>query len=216
MIKKKSNFDNSISVNQISEFLRSRWSNFDISILRPIFSLIAEGNPVPIDQVMKASGSTIQQTMRAVEEGPVNLNSDGKIVSIFGFGFHPSHHQVSIGDVKMYVCCALFGHFLAKLTGRPLIIKSIDKIDKSEVTVKIDPSGQQSYFPDSACASLILPGGLNPKDNVKIGDVFCSHNLHFSNRLNANAYVSNNSERLIVSMKQLHELSLSLAHELWA
>ncbi len=202
------------SVAETVEHLAARWAQADKRILRHVFPLLTEGQPVPVARIAEASQSSASMVEAALEHGRADRDSEGRVVELSGLMLSPTMHRVEIDDVALFSCCALLAQLVPALVGRPVRVESVDPLSRRVVSLDMTPEGVTAVEPSGAVASFVVtePGGVAQD----VGANFCRHVHHFASLDSAKAFAAADHRRYTLEIAELHEAARALYRAAWA
>ncbi len=194
--------------------LAARWAKADKRILRQVFPLLAEGQPVPVARISEVTGSTPSMVETALESGRAERDAEGRVVELSGLMLSPTMHRVMIGDVALFSCCALLAELVPALIDRPVSVESIDPVSRRVVRLVITPEGVAEVEPERAVGSFVLTEADGMRTNVSTN--FCRHVHHFASSDSAKAFVAADHRRYAIAIGDLYDAAQMLYREAWA
>ena len=86
---------------------------------RPLLHLLAQGEPVTVDQIAQATGRTPDQVREALAANPDTVfDQDGRVVGS-GLTQNPTPHHFEVDGRQLYTWCALDTLAFPAVLGRP-------------------------------------------------------------------------------------------------
>ena len=202
------------AVSQTIGHLAARWAKADKRILRQVFPLLAEGQPVPVARISEVTGSPTSMVEAALESGRAERDEEGRVVELSGLMLSPTMHRVMIGDVALFSCCALLAELVPALIDRPVSVESIDPMSRRVVRLVITPEGVADVEPEEAVGSFVLTEAGDMAADV--GAYFCRHVHHFASSDSAKAFVGADHRRYAIAIADLYDAAQMLFREAWA
>lgn len=193
--------------------INMRWQKPNKNILKHVFPLLSEGQPVTPYKLAEVSGYELAEVEDALYHGRTERDHQGRVAELFGVMFVPTMHRIEIDGIFIFSCCALIAHTIPGLINKNIIVESVDPISRKIVKLAIGPEGIHSINQTEAVATLVtteLNGILN---NVSAN--FCTHIHHFVSRKSAEEFIQNNPRRYIIEINEFHEIGRQLAKEIW-
>lgn len=192
--------------------LAERWK--DAGILLPAFPLLARGKPLPVEDIAKASGASLQEVQQALDSGRCERDSQGVLVDLYGMSLSPTLHRVEVAKKIIYSCCALWTHVIPKLVQQTVRVESVDPVQREIVRLTITPSGIHSVEPADAVATLAVAEASEIRADVCAA--FCCQVRHFVSRESAEQFIARpGPQRHIVELNELQEASGLLFQSIW-
>ncbi len=201
------------SFEDVIAHLVSRWQQADKTILRPLFSLLAEGTPVSPKRLAELTGQDLVLVEQALISGRTSRDEDGNVIELFGIMQMPARHRIQIGQVCLFSCCALVAQMVPVFLGKPARIESVDPISNRLISLDISPLGIQSVAPQSAVGTLVITNQEEVLSDVR--SAFCTHVHHFPDAESAQDFIAKDSRRYLVTIQRFNEASHRLCTAIW-
>jgi hypothetical protein len=201
------------AISDTIDHLAARWGQADKQILRQVFPLLTQGQPVPVARIGEAAGVGIQVVEAALALGRAGRDSAGRVIELSGLMLSPTFHRVQISDVALFSCCALLAQLVPALIDRPVTVESVDPVSRRIVRLAISPEGVTSLEPSGAVASFVLTAAHAVAEDVSAN--FCCHVRHFASPDSASTFVAADSRRYMLEISELHEAVQKLFREAW-
>jgi hypothetical protein len=195
------------------EQLAARWAAADKRILRPVFPLLAAGQPVPVLRIAEMAGASPSEVERALERGRAGRDGEGRVVELSGLTLGPTLHRLEIAEAVLFSCCALLAHLVPWLLGQPIKMESVDPVTRRLVKLTVAPGAISAVEPPGAMSSFVrtAPGDMTGD----VGASFCRHVHHFVSADAADAFVAADDRRYAITLADLHEAAHSLYRAAW-
>ncbi|UCF19309.1 MAG: hypothetical protein JSU87_15485 [Gemmatimonadota bacterium] len=193
--------------------LAARWARADKQILRHVFPLLAEGQPVTLARISEAAGSPPAMVEAALELGRAERDAEGRVMELSGLMLSPTMHRVEIGDVALFSCCALLAQLAPMLVGRSVKVESIDPMSRRVVRLVITPQGVAAVEPSEAVASFVVTEPAGMAEDVSA--TFCRHVHHFASSESAATFVAADRRRYPLEIGELNEAAEMLYRKAW-
>ncbi len=184
------------------DLLAERWRA--AGSLLPGFGMLAEGKPLPIDQLAAETGVEVDRLRELLVSVRSQFDEDGRLVDIFGMTLERTPHRLEIGSKEAFSCCAMWAHVIPKLINRSLVVHSTDPVTKELVRLSISPVGLESVEPVDAAATMAVAGARDIAADVCAA--FCCHVKHFVSRENADLFAAEADCRSALAVQELHDL----------
>ncbi len=140
---------------------------------RPLLQLIADGQPVGIDEIAAATGRTDVDIRAALAGMPdTEYDPDGRIVGA-GLTQRPTAHQFEIDDRTLYTWCALDTLVFPAVLDRPARVTSACHTTGAPIRLIVTPDAVTDLDPATAVVSVVTPDAP-----ASIRAAFCNH-VHF-------------------------------------
>jgi alkylmercury lyase len=140
---------------------------------RPLLQLLAQGQPVTVDQVAGAAGRTRDQVREALAANPdTEYDEHGRVVGS-GLTLNPTPHRFEAGGKQLYTWCALDTLVFPAVLGRTARVTSPCRATGAPVRLTVEPDKVTSVEPATAVVSIVTPDAP-----ASIRSAFCSQ-VHF-------------------------------------
>ncbi|UCD37599.1 MAG: hypothetical protein JSW54_12345 [Fidelibacterota bacterium] len=202
------------AVSETIEHLTARWVKPDKSILKPIFPLLSEGQPVSVRRIVEATGANVESVEQSLELGMTSRDLQGDVTELFGITLAPTTHRLHIGDTTIYSCCALIAQMVPLLIQEQVTIESVDPISHGIVRLRVAPSGIETVDPEGMVCTLVRTDLQDVLGQVSAA--FCSHVHHFESPETACKFVAADSRRYTLDVSRFHETAGELYDAIWA
>jgi alkylmercury lyase len=139
-------------------FFRAQLESWPLPGLVPVLArLLAEGEPVTIEEVSAAGGWTPDQVAPALDRHPgVDREADGRIAG-FGLTLHPTPHTFTFEDTTVYGFCASDALEFPVLLGRPGHVASPCPTTGQIIHIDLTPHRVVHIDPPGAMVSKLRP-----------------------------------------------------------
>lgn len=201
------------SISTTIQQLAARWEGADRCLLSQIFPLLAEGQPVRVEQIVEITGAPPSRIKEALAFAHAGRDSQGRVIELSGLTLSPTFHRIEVGGVTLFSCCALLAHLTPFLLAGAVRLESVDPQTRGLVSLELTPATIAAHEPATALGSFVITEPHAIASDV--GSNFCSHVHHFSNRESAKAFVATDPRRYIVELSQLHAAAGELYRETW-
>jgi len=142
-------------------------------LYRPLLWLLANGQPVSIEDLAAAAGRPVDDIRQTVASLPdVELDDHGRIVG-YGLTLRETPHHFEVDGKRLYTWCALDTLVFPALLGRTARIESPCHGTGTTVRVTVEPTGVTSVDPETAVVSIVAP-----VEQAGVRSAFCDH-VHF-------------------------------------
>jgi hypothetical protein len=200
-------------ISETVEHIAARWTKPDKRILRRVFPLLAEGQPVPVTRIVQAMDSESSVVERALELGRAGRDEKGRVTELFGIQLTPTMHRIEVDGIALFSCCAVTAHLVPDLTQRPAIVESVDPVSRQVVRLTVTTEGVQSVEPGDAVGTLVRTDLRGVMENV--GVTFCRHVCHFASSESADEFVARDSKRYILEIGEFRDVARELYTAIW-
>ncbi|MDA8147285.1 MAG: organomercurial lyase MerB [Actinomycetota bacterium] len=142
-------------------------------LYRPLLCLLADGQPVSIEDLAEAAGRTVDDVRQTVASLPdVELDDQGRIVG-YGLTLRETPHRFEVDGQRLYTWCALDTLVFPALLSRTARIESPCHGTGTTVRVTVEPTGVTNVDPPTAVVSIVA--SFEP---ASLRSAFCDH-VHF-------------------------------------
>lgn len=140
---------------------------------RPLLLLIAQGEPVTIDQLARATGHPAEDVRQALAANPdTEYDEAGRIVGS-GLTQRPTPHHFDVDGRRLYTWCALDTLVFPAILSRPARVTSPCHATGTLVHLTVQPDRVTHAEPATAVVSIVTPGSP-----ASIRAAFCDQ-VHF-------------------------------------
>ena len=192
--------------------LASRWGS--AGPLLPGFPLLAQGQPVSVEEIAQAAGTEVGQIKRAVNAARCERDSQGHLIDLFGMTLTPTVHRLEIDGKILFSCCALWAHVIPKLIKASVQVESVDPMRREPVRLCVSPSGLESMDPTRAAATLATP--TQEAIEADVCGAFCCQVRHFISSESAEEFAEAKPNCHAVELSRLCEAAEQLHQAIWS
>jgi len=193
------------------ELLAVRWGS--AGPLLPGFALLAQGMPVPLEEIAKANGTEVDRVERAVSVARCERDPQGRLIDLYGMTLAPSLHRLEIRDKILFSCCALWAHVIPKLVDATVQVESVDPLRRELVRLSVSPAGVESVDHPGAAATLAVATQEAIDDDVC--RAFCCQVRHFVSRESAEEFAAGRPTCHAVELSELQGAAEQLHQAIW-
>jgi alkylmercury lyase len=165
--------------------------------------MLAEGKPLPIDQLAAETGHEVDRLRELLVSVRSQFDEEGRLVDLFGMTLEPTPHRLEIGTNVVYSCCALWAHVIPKLIGRSISVRSTDPVGGELVSLSVSPVGIEFLEPVGAAATMAVASAQDIAADVSAA--FCHHVNHFASGESAEVFAAESDVRSVVTVDQLND-----------
>ena len=194
------------------DLLASRWG--EAGPLLPGFPLLAQGRPLPVEEIAKATGAEVGEIEAAVDAARCERDAQRRLIDLFGLMLTPTHHRLEIGDKVLFSCCALWAHVIPKLVDSRVWVESVDPRRHELVRLSISHASVESADPPGAAATLAL--ATQETIEADVSRAFCSQVRHFVSRESAEEFAAGLPTCHAVELAELQEAAELLHRAIWS
>lgn len=142
-------------------------------LLRPLFTLLAAGEPVGVDQLAAEAERTADDIHQALAAMPdIEYDAEGHIVG-YGLTSNPTPHRYETGGRSLYAWCALDTLAFPAILGQPARVTSACRATGEPIRLIVTPDGIDSVEPAGAVVSVVTPDAP-----ASVRAAFCNQ-IHF-------------------------------------
>lgn len=199
---------------QTIEHLTARWARADTAILKHVFPLLGEGQPVSLNRLAESSGTTTDIAAQAVTSGRITLDDNGDIIELFGVTLTSTGRHIHAKGVSLYSCCALVAHVVPRLLDRTVSVRSQDPVTGEQVELEIAPNGVRRFQPNTAVASMIVTDDRTIQEDAPVH--FCQHVHHCASRESAVQFVANVPGRYVLTIRNIDIVAQHVCSAIWS
>lgn len=178
-------------------------------LYRPLLRLLADGQPVKIEDLADAAGRPVDNIRQTVASLPdVELDDQGCIVG-YGLTLRETPHRFEVEGKHLYTWCALDTLVFPAVLGRSARIESPCYGTGTPVRVTVEPTGVTSVDPATAVVSIVIPD-----EHAGIRSAFCDHVHFFASLRAAQGWLDDHPGMSIHPVAEAHRLGQPLVEAL--
>lgn len=194
------------------DLLASRWRS--AGTLLAGFPLLAQGRPVPVEEIAGASGTELDSVKRAVDAARSERDAQGRLIDLYGLTLTPTIHRLMIDGKVLFSCCALWAHVIPKLVEQTVEVESVDPLRSELVRLTLSPAGIESVDPPGAVATLAVADQDAIDRNVC--EAWCCQVAHFVSRESAEEFAAGRSTCHVVELSELRQATERFHQAIWS
>jgi alkylmercury lyase len=179
----------------------------DTDILLPLLRLLAQGDPVPIEGLAKATGldpAAVRERLAAVPD--TEYDEAGAIIGQ-GLTLRPTPHRFTVDGQELYTWCALDTLIFPTLLGRPARVESVSAGNGAPIRLRMDPAnGVTGLEPATAVVTV-----LNPEEPGSIRSSFCNQVHFFTDPEDSRDWLAEHPAGQALPVTEAYALGRSLA-----
>lgn len=185
---------------------RTEETGLDPGLLIPLLRLLAEGDPVTIEQLAAAAGRTLDEVRHGLAAVPdTEYDDQGRIIGQ-GLTLRPTPHRFTVAGQELYTWCALDTLIFPALLDRPARVESVSPVSGETIQVSVDPAAGLTHVePASAVVSLV-----NPEQITSIRTSFCNQVHYFTSSANAAAWLAAHPGAEVVPVAEAYRIGTDL------
>lgn len=179
----------------------------DAAILLPLLRLLAHGDPVPIEELTKATGldpAAVRDRLAAVPD--TEYDETGAIIGQ-GLTLRPTPHRFTADGQELYTWCALDTLIFPTLLERPARVESVSAGNGAPIRLRVDPAtGVTGLEPATAVVTV-----LDPTEPGSIRSSFCNQVHFFADPDDAHGWLAEHPGGQALPVADAYALGRSLA-----
>ena len=184
----------------------------ETGLLIPLLRLLADGDPVTVQQLSVAAGRTIDEVrlgLAAMQD--TEYDDQGRIVGQ-GLTLRPTPHRFTVDGEELYTWCALDTLFFPALIGKAATIESTSPGSGTLIRVMTGADGTvTSVQPATAVVSIISHPGTGP-----VRSSFCNQVHYFASREDAQPWLDSHPDGEVLDIEAAHRAGAAMASALLA
>ncbi len=142
-------------------------------IWQPLLRLLAQGQPVTIEQLASAAGRPGDEVRQVLAELPdTEYDEQGRIVG-YGLSQRPTQHRFTVEGRELYTWCALDTLIFPVALGSSAEVESPCHATGTPVRLTVQPDGVAAVDPPTAVVSIVTP-----QQCTSVRSAFCNE-VHF-------------------------------------
>lgn len=185
-----------------NRLVRKEETGLDSSLLIPLLRLLADGDPVTVEQLADAAGRPVDDVRRGLATVPdTEYDDQGRIVGQ-GLTLRPTSHRFAVAGEELYTWCALDTLLFPALLDRPAQVESVSPTSGDTIRVTVDPvAGVTNVEPATAVVSLV-----NPDQITSIRSSFCNQVHYFSSAADAAGWLADHPDAEVLPVAEAERL----------
>lgn len=196
-----------MNIEEITEALNSANPFLDAEerrIAHEIYRLLAEGAPVAVEQIARASEADVDFVRRTLDGWTgVFRDDDGRVIAFWGLALPEMAHRFQIDGRTLYTWCAWDPLFIAPLLRTTARVTSECPVTGETITLVVGPEGVRDLKPATAVLSFLRP---TPEMKADVIASFCHYVLLFASQQAAESWVSENPGTFVLGLEDAFEL----------
>jgi alkylmercury lyase len=187
-----------------------RRNDADVTWLQPlVLRLLAEGQPVGIEQLAEAAGRPRDEVRAALASRPdTEYDSDGRVVGL-GITLRETPHRFTVDGRQLFTWCALDTLMFPAVIGRPAQVSSPSPASGAVVRVEVEPDRVVAVDPPQAVVSIVTPGQV-----PSIRAAFCHQVHYFSSAEDARGWLDEHPGARVLPVADAFTVGRDLAERL--
>ncbi|WP_144663328.1 organomercurial lyase MerB [Paenarthrobacter nicotinovorans] len=199
------------NINQVTDRLASSETSMQPWLWLPLLKLLAQGDPVDVNDLTAATGRTTEEIRASLETmADTEYDGSGRIIGQ-GLTQRPTQHRFEVDGEQLYTWCALDTLIFPTLLGGSARIESAYKSTGAPVRVRVDKAGVTSVEPATAVVSLV-----NPEDMSSVRSSFCNQVHFFASPEEAEPWLINHPDGTVIPVDEAYRLASAMAEQMLA
>jgi alkylmercury lyase len=179
----------------------------------PLWQLLAEGKPVSLEQLARASHRTLPDIQAELPSLDVRQDQEGNILAS-GLSLVPTRHQFQVGEQALFTWCALDTLAFPPVLERPARVISSCPATGQEIRLTVTTDAISDLSEAGAVISVRLPG--EDTNLCHVQEDICNAGYFFASREVASAWPSLHPNAVLLSVEEAGQLGRALARTLLA
>lgn len=200
-------------IQQTIEHIAHRWDGVNRNLLAPLFPLLAEGRPVPLEALAFSGRHCLNELHSQLVLAGAEFDDAGSVVGLGGIALAGGSHNVVMGDTFLFTCCAVTAHTVSILLGRPAVIRSRDPVSGQNIKLSVAPETVKDSEPAASVATFI-PLDV-PQNLPGLSGRFCNYVRYFESARTAGAYDFGGRSFLLLNPLQVHQAAKLWVQLIW-
>lgn len=197
------------NINQVTDRLASSETGMQPWLWLPLLKLLAQGDPVDVNDLTAATGRTTEEIRASLETmADTEYDGSGRIIGQ-GLTQRPTQHRFEVDGEQLYTWCALDTLIFPTLLGGSARIESAYKSTGTPVRVRVDSAGVTSVEPATAVVSLV-----NPEDMSSVRSSFCNQVHFFASPEEAEPWLKNHPDGTVIPVDEAYRLASTMAEQM--
>lgn len=194
---------------EVTERLASAETGMQPWLWVPALRLLAQGDPVDVQDLAGAVGRPVEEVRAAMETVPdVEYDGEGRIIG-WGLTQRATPHRFEVDGKQLYTWCAMDTLIFPTLLGAPARVESADHATRAPVRLRVGASGPTGVESATAVVSLV-----NPDDLSSIRSAFC-HQVHFfASAETAAPWLRDHPGATVIPVAQAYQLATTMAEQM--
>lgn len=182
-------------------------TGLDATLLVPLLRLLADGDPITVDQLATASGRTVDEVRAGLAAVPDTEYDDAGRIIGQGLTLRPTVHRFTVGGRELYTWCALDTLMFPLIIDRAASVESSSAASGAPVRVMVEPDRVTSVEPATAVVSLV-----NPEDLTEIRSSFCNQVHFFTSVEDAEPWLADHPDAEVRPVAEAFRLGVALTN----
>lgn len=197
------------NTHDVTERLTSTETGMQPWLWLPLMRLLAQGDPVGLQDLAAAVGRPLKEVRQALEAMPdTEYDGSGRIIGL-GLTQRATPHRYETGGEQLYTWCALDTLIFPTLLGAAARIESADHATGAPVRLSVDGAGVTGLEPATAVVSLV-----NPDDISSVRSAFCNQVHFFASADDAAPWLQEHPGGSVIPVAQAYRLATATAEQM--
>lgn len=171
-----------------------------------IYRLLAEGQPVSVDNIANALTMPAERVRGLLDQWPgVYYDDQHRIIGYWGLALPEMAHRFEVDGQRLYAWCAWDSLFLPELIQKTARVESTCPMTKEAIHLTVSPQQLLEVKPADAVMSFLLPDATKIQKDVIT--YFCHFLFFFSSAQAAAPWMRENDGAMILSMEEAFQLA---------
>jgi alkylmercury lyase len=172
--------------------------------------LLAEGQPVAVEQLAATAGWSIDDVEAALAaQTSAERDAQGRLVGL-ALTLRPTTHRVTVHGRALFAWCATDTLMIPVILGRPAMIESTCPHTGAAIRIELTPDAVKRVDPPDAVMSAVRPRG--ELENVRAQT--CDHGHFFSSRAATAAWSQAHPDGHVYPVEQAFQLDRQVIEQL--
>jgi alkylmercury lyase len=166
-----------------------------------IVRALAQGPPVPIEEIAVAAGLPSADVERLLRSQPgTEWDDEARLVG-FGLTPTPTEHRFTVAGKTLYTWCATDTLFFTAILGRATLVESTCPASGEIVKIELNPDAVVSVTPKETVVSQLLHGELLADVRAQV----CDHGHFFASPAAASTWTVEHPDGEVLSVTDAFE-----------
>ncbi|MEU0469991.1 organomercurial lyase MerB [Amycolatopsis sp. NPDC006131] len=181
-------------------------------LFRPLLRLLAEGEPVALDRLADAAGTSVDQVRQALAAEPdTEYDADGRVVGL-GLTQNPTPHRVETNGRTLYGWCAMDTLMFPLILQRPVRVISTCPATRTAIRLTAEPERVTDLDPATAVVSQVPA----PEGACGVRASVCDQGHFFASAQAATDWQHQHPESVVLPVADGHRFGRRLLEALFS
>jgi alkylmercury lyase len=164
--------------------------------------LLAEGEPVALEQLAAAAGLAVEDVQAALAaQASAERDDQGRLVGL-ALTLRPTTHRITVDGRSLFAWCATDTLVVPVMLGRPAVIESTCPQTGRAIRIELTPDEVEHVDPPDAVMSAVRPRG----ELANVRSDTCDHGHFFSSRAATAAWAESHPDGHIYPVEEAFQL----------